>query len=130
MVKSAKEKGEHLGARADGSIASGGDRAGSVHHSRHGPSLLRRRPSWPRGLRAGAGKVRDEQAQRPLTLKIVACATGAAKHDEDRRRVLCWSLPLLALIDRSAWNRNSRKFPLTEFSQVAPASRLCYLSCI
>jgi hypothetical protein len=46
--------GEQLGARADGRIASGGNRAGFVHHSGHGPSLLRRRPSWPRGLRAGA----------------------------------------------------------------------------
>jgi hypothetical protein len=41
----------------------GGDRPGTVHHRRSGPSLRRRRPSWPRGLRAGAEQVRNEQAQ-------------------------------------------------------------------
>src|SRR3712207_7764468 len=43
--------------------ASGGDCAGTIHHSRQEPSLLWRRPSWPRGLRAGAQQVRNEQAQ-------------------------------------------------------------------
>jgi hypothetical protein len=37
---------------------------------------------------------------------------------------------LLALIHRSAWNRNSPKFVVTEFSEVvAPGSQLCYLVC-
>ncbi len=40
--------------------------AGAVYHRRHGLSLLWGRPSWPRGLRACAGEVRDEQSQRTL----------------------------------------------------------------
>src|SRR5215204_1144623 len=101
--------GEHKGARTDGRIASGGDRAGFVHHSRHGQSLLRRCPSWPRGLRAGAEEVRDEQAQRPL--RISACATWAAKHHEDR---CCLELvPSSCPFSRASWKINSAKFAVT-----------------